>query len=428
MRGFHFDPEAFRQRMTESLQRAVAYEAEQTNSVYFVFWRKDGQVLVRSPGAPAEVPVPVRAPPSTPPQGQTNAMFFEKRDAPDMGGARTRGSHRELYRFMPQGDCLLVGRSIAPDIASMHLLGGWLAMAGVAVLLLGLAGGWWVATRAIQPIEEISSTALKIAAGDLSQRINAADASSELGKLAGVLNSTFARLEAAFANQARFTSDASHELRTPISVVMTQTQMALSREREASEYRQALEACQRAARRMRTLTESMLALARLDAGQECIKPSPTDLSRVAAETVEMVRPLAADKSIEIVCSLGPAPCLGDSERLAQVATNLLSNAIHFNRERGQITVTTGTNDGSALFQVSDTGEGIPPEDLPYIFERFYRADKSRTAIPGRTGLGLAIAKAIVDAHGGRIEVASEPGKGSTFSVTLPLADPRQRSS
>ena len=150
------------------------------------------------------------------------------------------------------------------------------------MLLLGLAGGWWVATRAIRPIEAISATAVKIAGGDLSQRINAADTESELGRLAGVLNSTFARLEAAFAQQARFTSDASHELRTPVSVILSQTQTALSRERTSSEYREALEACQRAARRMRKLTESLLELARLDAGQEPMKRERFDLSRIVA--------------------------------------------------------------------------------------------------------------------------------------------------
>src|SRR5205823_12651972 len=122
------------------------------------------------------------------------------------------------------------------------------------------------ASRAIRPIDEISGTALKIAGGDLSQRIDAADTGSELGRLASVLNSTFARLEAAFAHQARFTSDASHELRTPLSVILSQTQTALSRERSEPEYREALEACQRAANRMRRLTESLLELARLDAG------------------------------------------------------------------------------------------------------------------------------------------------------------------
>ena len=288
------------------------------------------------------------------------------------------------------------------------------------MLVLGLAGGWWVATRAIRPIEAISATAVKIAGGDLSQRINAADTESELGRLAGVLNSTFARLDAAFTQQARFTSDASHELRTPVSVIISQTQTALSRERPSAEYREALEACQRAARRMKTLTESLLELARLDAGQEPMRKELFDLLRVAGECVEMVRPLAADRGIQIHCDVASIECLGDAGRIGQVVTNLLTNAIHFNRDQGEVRLAARPEGGAILLSVADTGQGIPAEDLPHLFERFYRVDKSRTRIQGRNGLGLAICKAIVDAHGGSIEVSSQPDAGSTFTVKLPL--------
>ena len=334
--------------------------------------------------------------------------------------ARTRGQIRELFRFLPRGQCVLVGRSLAPELAAMRRLALWLSAAGAAVLLLGLAGGWWVATRAIRPVEAISGTAAKIAGGDLSQRINTADTDSELGRLAGVLNSTFARLEAAFAQQARFTSDASHELRTPVSVILSQTQTALSRERTSPEYREALEACQRAAQRMRSLTESLLQLARLDAGQEPMKRERLDLSRVAGECVELVRPLAAERGVQIHCELPPLECLGDAERISQVVTNLLTNAIHFNRDQGEVRLSARAEGNLALLTVADTGQGIPAEDLPHLFERFYRADQSRSRIQGRNGLGLAICKAIVDAHGGTIQVASQPGAGSTFTVKLPL--------
>ena len=297
----------------------------------------------------------------------------------------------------------------------MRRLALWLVAAGTTVLLLGLAGGWWVATRAIRPIEAISATAVKIAGGDLSHRINAADTDSELGRLAGVLNSTFARQEAAFAQQAQFTSDASHELRTPVSVILSQTQVALSRERPSSEYREALEACERAARRMRNLTESLLQLARLDAGQETMKRERFDLSRVVRDCVEMVRPLATERGIQIQSDVPSLECVGDAERIGQVVTNLLTNAIHFNREKGEVRLSARAEGDVVLLAVADTGQGIPAEDLPHLFERFYRADKSRSRIQGRNGLGLAICKAIMDAHGGGIEVSSQPGAGSTFT-------------
>ena len=414
-------------RLRQAIEQGGALEAGQTNAFYYILWQTDGSVLARSPGAPGNLPAPEKVGVAEPPPAEPRDRF-EQGPPPNPSPplppvARTRGQMREVFRFLPRGQCLLVGRSLAPDLAAMRRLALWLTAAGAAVLLLGLAGGWWVATRAIRPIEEISTTAVKIAGGDLSQRINAADTDSELGRLAGVLNSTFARLEAAFAQQARFTSDASHELRTPVSVILSQTQTALSRERSGPEYREALEACQRAARRMKALTESLLELARLDAGQAALKRERFDLCRVAQECVELVRPLAAERGIQIHCDVAPIDCLGDAGRIGQVVTNLLTNAIHFNRDQGEVRLAAQVETDAVVLTVGDTGQGIPAEDLPHLFERFYRVDKSRSRIQGRTGLGRAVCQALVEAHGGRVEVSSQPGAGSTFTVKLPRAVP-----
>jgi heavy metal sensor kinase len=409
----------------EAVQRGGALEANQTNTFYYILWQEDHSILARSPGAPDNVPAPERVGLAEPRTPQSHDAF--EKGPPGSPGpaarpeARTRGQMRELFRFLPRGQCVLVGRSLAPDLAAMRRLAFWLVAAGASVLVLGLAGGWWVATRAIRPIEAISTTAVKIAGGDLSQRINAADTDSELGRLAGVLNSTFARLEAAFTQQARFTSDASHELRTPVSVILSQTQTALSRERPSPEYREALEACQRAARRMKNLTESLLELARLDAGQEPMKQERFDLLRIANECIDMVRPLAAERGIQIHCEVAAIECLGDAGRIGQVVTNLLTNAIHFNRDQGEVRLSARSEAGAVVLTVADTGQGIPVQDVPHLSERFYRADKSRSRIQGRNGLGLAICKAIVDAHRGSIEVSSQVGVGSTFTVRLPQA-------
>ncbi|MFZ0828070.1 MAG: ATP-binding protein [Verrucomicrobiia bacterium] len=283
---------------------------------------------------------------------------------------------------------------------------------------MGLYVGWRVADRAIKPVENISATAIKISAGDLSQRINVAETESELGQLAGVLNSTFARLEAAFAQQQQFTADAAHELRTPVSVMLTQTQTALGRERSASEYRETLEACQRATQRMRRLIESLLELARLDAGQEPMKRLQFDLSKMALDCVELIRPLADERGLKVHCELPSLECHGDAERLAQVITNLLANAVQYNKANGEVRISAKLQGSMILLAVSDTGEGIAAADLPRVFERFYRADQSRWS--GQTGLGLAISKGIVEAHGGTIEVSSQPDVGTTFSVRLPV--------
>jgi heavy metal sensor kinase len=381
--------------------RARLFE-EEGSAFYYVVWVRDGRELSRSASAPDEVPRPERAAAVTAP------------------AVRTRGVLREACQFTPPGECLLVGRSITPELARLHDLALWLAGLGATVLVFGLAGGWWLATRAIRPIAAISATASRISAGNLAERISVAGTDNELGRLTGVLNSTFARLDAAFAQQKQFTSDAAHELRTPVTVMLTQTQSALARERPAAEYRETLEACQRAAQRMRRLIESLLELARLDAGQEPMKREPFDLARAARESVELVRPLAAERGIAIHTDLAALACQGDAERVSQVITNLLSNAIHYNRDRGEVRLCARAEDGVAVLTVTDTGEGIAAEDLPHVFERFYRADKSRARANGRTGLGLAICQAIVEAHGGAIAVASERGVGAIFTVRLPL--------
>jgi two-component system, OmpR family, sensor kinase len=367
-----FDSPDFLQNMREMVQQGGVLDASQPNTFYYILWQGDGAIVARSPGAPDNVPAPTRV-------GAPEPQALQGRDAfgkgsPAMPGpglppeARTRGQMREAYRFLPHGQCLLVGRSLVPDLAAMRRLALWLTAAGATELLLGLAGGWWVATRAIRPINAISATAVRIADGDLSQRISAAD----------------------------------------------------SRERSSVEYREALEVCQRAARRMKALTESLLELARLDAGQKPIKRERFDLAGVARDCVELLRPLAAERGIQIHGDVPPMECLGDAERIGQVVTNPLTNAIHFNRDQGEVRLSARAEHGGVLLTVADTGQGIPVEDIPHLFERFYRVDKSRSRIQGRNGLGLAICKAIVDAHGGTIDVASQAGVGTTFTVRLPL--------
>ena len=291
---------------------------------------------------------------------------------------------------------------------------------GCGMLSVGLFVGWFISTRALRPISEISTTATKISAGDLSQRINVAEAESELGQLAAVLNSTFARLETAFAQQKQFASDAAHELRTPVTIMLTQTQTALNRERDAESYKQTVEACQRAAQRMRRLIESLLELARFDAGQEVLKRMHLDFSKTLSDSIEMVQALADERNVKIISEISPLEITGDAERLAQVVTNLLTNALQYNRPGGEVCVKLNVQNGLAVLEVADTGQGIAPENLARVFERFYRADSSRTGA-GNAGLGLSICQAIIEAHGGSIAVTSKPGSGTTFTVRLPVA-------
>jgi two-component system, OmpR family, sensor kinase len=368
---------------------------------YFTVWLSDGGVQARSGSAPAGLtrpPVPVT----------------EKRH-----GVRMRGTAREYYRFIPNGRCFLIGRPIDADLAALRRQAWLLVAAGGGVLALGLGGGWWLASRALRPVEEISAAATRIAAGKLAERIAVAETDSELGRLATVLNATFARLEAAFARQRQFTADASHELRTPLAVLISEAQTTLTRERSAPEYRETVEVCLETAQQMRRLTESLLDLARFDDATEPGAREPVDLATIAETCAGLIRPLAASRRVSIACELTPAATLGDATRLEQVVTNLLANALHYSPDGGTVTLRTSADNGAAILSVTDTGAGIAPEDLPHIFERFYRADKSRARSEGRAGLGLAICRAICGAHGGRIEVQSELRRGSTFMVKLP---------
>jgi signal transduction histidine kinase len=384
------------------LRQAALFDETDTNGFYYVVWSRNGTIISQSTNAPANIPLPARTP------------------APRRGLPQSRGAFRECYQVMPPGEILLAGRFIGSDLDELRRAALRLAAAGGLILVIGLAGGWWLAARAIHPINDISAAAVKIAAGDLSQRINLADTENELGRLGTVLNSTFDRLGAALDEQKRFTADAAHELRTPVSVVLTQTQTALNRERTAAEYRDAVESCQRAAQRMRRLIESLLELARLDAGQEQMKRERLKLDLAVVDCTKLVQPLADERRIKIIHDMPqPLECMGDGERIAQVLTNLLTNAVNYNKENGEVRITGESKNGSAIVRVSDTGSGIPAEDLPHIFKRFYRAEKSRTA--GRTGLGLSISKAIIDAHGGTLEAESEVDKGATFTIRLPQA-------
>ena len=376
------------------------FEGIPGQSYYYIVWVRGAQPGIFSTSAPKDVPCPERLP--GPP------------------AFRSRGMLRECYHFAPSGDCILVGRDIGAERAEIHRFAWWLIGAGGGVLLIGLAGGGWISGRALRPIADISATAARISNGDLTQRIHTADADSELGQLAHDLNNTFARLQASFARQSQFTADASHELRTPVAVVLTQTQTALARERPASEYRESLTACQRAAQRMRGLIESLLTLARLDSAENAGSLEPCELDRIVSETVDLLRVGGGEQGIALEMEITPTRCLVNAEQLAQVVSNLVGNAIHYNRPGGSVRETVFSEADAAILSVGDTGQGITPDELPHIFDRFYRVDKARSGAQGHSGLGLAITKAIVEAHGGTIDVASEPGQGSVFTVRLPL--------
>ena len=427
--------------------RVTMFDNPGGDGVYYAVWGADGSLLSHSSGTPADIERPVHSPvhlavgpdgaderpphPPVPPEigpGEFDgkpprppqAHAVRPGGAEPFNGGRTRGVLREAFMFTPGGECLLVGRSMEPEQTALKGYGRWLAAISASVLALGLAVGWWITTEALRPIGMIVSTAKKIARGELGERIPVRQKSSELGRLSVVLNETFSQLEESFERQSRFTADAAHELRTPVAIILTQAQHALMRERDGATYKLTLEACVSAARRLRQLTESLLELTTMDAGAVPLKLEGCDLADIARDVASMLQPLAAERGIEFTGELLPSPCDADAARISQVMLNLLTNALDHTTAGGRVTFRTGMELGGAIFSVSDTGAGIAAEHLPRIFDRFYRTDDSRNRRTGGAGLGLAICKAIADAHGAKLEVKSVEGGGSTFVLQMPV--------
>lgn len=393
----------FEPRLELSPELLELFDGETEAHYYFVIWRGNDRVLHKSLYA-QDVPLPT---------------VINERGDPPVRAVRQRGRFREAILEYWFGTNILVGRSIDNDMAALKNTGVLLGLSGVAVLAGGLLGGLWISGRAIRPIASISATAAEISASNLSRRIDLQSTESELSGLANTLNQMFERLETSFEQQIRFTADASHELRTPVAVILTNAELALSRNRPPEELRETIEVCRRSAQRMRGLVESLLTLARFDSGELRLEKRSFDLSHLAAECIAMLRPLAERRRILIRTDLPSTVVTADSDRITQVVTNLVSNAIRYNRDGGRVDVSIRSTSSHVVVSVADNGTGIAPEHLPHIFDRFYRIDKARSRDEGGTGLGLAICKSIVEAHGGDISVASDGSTGTNFEFRLP---------
>jgi len=322
-----------------------------------------------------------------------------------------------------QPGALIIGRSTKQIDQALHELVRTFAIAVPLALALAAGGGIFLARRALKPVDKIAQTAQKIGEGDLSQRINV-NTKDELGRLAATLNEMIGRLEKAFQRQKQFTSDASHELRTPLAVIEAESTLALQKERPPSDYRQSLEIVSREARRMSSLIDQLLTLARADAGKEQWNFAEVELGELISNLSTDVEILCQEKGLSF--QLGQTQDLvvkGDEARLRELFMNLLDNAIRYTPAPGTVSLSLRREGQMAVVAIMDTGIGIQAEDIPFIFERFYRVGKSRSRAEGGSGLGLAICRHIAEAHGGKIEVESQVGAGSTFSVWLPLLPP-----
>jgi signal transduction histidine kinase len=371
---------------------------------YLIVLQSDGTTSYVSPDAP-----------------DTLALSEDQKPGAMFG--RWNGAHRELVSLSPRGDIVIVAlrdTRIAADLRAFTLK---LAGLGLGVVALGLLGGYFIATRAIRPIRAIADSARRIASGHWSERIPAAQAPVELEQLRLVLNDTFEQLAALYERQRLFTADASHELGTPVAIVLAQTQHALARPRSPEDYAAALAACRRAGERMKALTRDLLDLAAYDSGTATPRRVECDLAEIARESLALAAPLAEDHRAELVEDIASVPARVDPLGLSQVLVNLVNNAILHNAPGVRVTLSLRRDGDHAVLTVTDNGRGIPPEALPNVFDRFFRAESARTREKGGSGLGLAIARQIVVLHEGTLTAENLPDAGARFTLRLPTAPP-----
>jgi len=392
----------------------------------------DGDVVRSSEYAPGK---PIVAEPSEP---KGEAAIVSTR----LAGEEARAVHFPVTVTDRDGVRWYIGAVVVGErLTTMHetlasLRQVLLVTSGLG-LALALAGGWVLAGRALRPVDRVTAAAAAIATGDgtatsLSSRLQVPPTNDELARLSATFNAMLDRLQASFQAQERFVGDASHELRTPLTAIRGNVDVLLRQARlggrapDPTDVTAALDDIHRESDRMRRLLDDLLLLARADADTENqpdktapIRREWVRLDELASEAVRSAAALASGQMLELEAPRG-IEVHGDADRLHQLVMILLDNAIRHTPSGGRIRVAVAaTPDGQARIAVRDEGEGIAPEHLPHLFERFYRADGARGRSSGGTGLGLAIARAICRAHGGEISVTSAPGQGATFLVTLP---------
>jgi two-component system, OmpR family, sensor kinase len=339
-------------------------------------------------------------------------------------GERQYRSYVRQFSIDQQAATLIVLQSLHRQNEFLETLSGTFAIIIPLAILLAGAGGYLLARRSLSPVVAMSAQASRIGSENLYERLKVQNPRDELGHLASSFNELLDRLAQSFERQRRFVADASHELRTPVAILCGEAEVSLAKEkRTEQEYRESLQILREEAKRLKHIVEDLFTLARADAGQHPLTLTDFYLDELAAECSKNVRTLAAAKQIAVSCeSEEELPIHADEALLRRMLLNLLDNAIKYTPQGGSVSVHCGANDGRYCLTVEDSGEGIPNELQPRIFERFFRTDKARSrgeSDGGGAGLGLAIASWIAGAHGGKLVLTRSTPQGSVFTVVLP---------
>ncbi len=293
---------------------------------------------------------------------------------------------------------------------------------GVAIVVAG-GVGMFLARKALYPVTEITSAARRIEAESLNERIDVAMPNDEIGMLATTINEMIERLEKSFSQIKQFTADASHELKTPLTIMKGEMEIALRSGDDLKYVKEALESSLEEVDRMSDIVNNLLDLTKIEAEREAAPIIPVQVDSVLTERFNAIKRVAAEKGVELVMvKNSPLTVSGEPVRIGQLLSNLIDNAVKYTPGGGRVSVSSESENGFALIRVIDTGVGISIEDQPYIFDRFFRVDKARTGGIGGAGLGLSICSEIAESLKGTITIESEPGLGSTFTLRLPLCN------
>ena len=315
---------------------------------------------------------------------------------------------------------LRVGTSLQPEKEMLARLVFVLLIGSPLAVVVSVLGGWFLAGRALRPVDDITLTAQRIAGGDLTQRIETTS-KDEIGRLANTFNNMIGRLEASIRQIRQFSADASHELRTPLTITKGETELALRKPRSPEVYREALESNLEEIDRMSRIVEELLFLSRADLGEVHVASDPVQLDTLVQEI--QMQAMVLGKEQQISTTLGqvePLRVSGDEWRLRELILNVVDNAVKYSLPRGTVELGLTQHRGMARVTVRDHGIGMTPEEQRLVFDRFYRTDAARAHAQKGTGLGLSICKWIAEAHHGTIEVTSTFGQGSCFTISLPL--------
>jgi heavy metal sensor kinase len=315
-----------------------------------------------------------------------------------------------------------VGMSLGSVSVTRHRF--LIVMAAVLPLAMLLAGGggWLLARRALKPVDEMTEAARRISAEHLNERLGTTGTGDELDRLATTLNDMLGRLDLAFRQIRQFSADASHELQTPLTILKGELEVALRTPRTPEEYRRILASALEESERIARLVEGLLLLSRADAGVLRMDRKAVELGQLIVEVYEQIQVLADARGVTLALgALMPMTIQGDREHLRRLLLNLVDNGIKYTPSGGRVTLSLQEKGEWAVLRVADTGIGFSPEEQERIFQRFYRAPNAGSQSHEGSGLGLCIARSIAEVHGGRIQVDSTPGGGSTFTVFLPCS-------